>query len=128
MINLGRLALVVALFAMVCAPITIYAQEKGATKLLKLDTVQSLKAVQPGDTVVMTCPKCQDSYAAVVDKSFKGAKPEELKTSQIHLCPTCETKIVTKGEGKAAKDTLVHTCKMCGSQDVSCYLMKKGGA
>jgi len=39
----------------------------------------------------------------------------------------CDTKVVTKGQGKAAVDTLVHTCKTCGSKDVSCCVMKKGG-
>jgi DNA-directed RNA polymerase subunit RPC12/RpoP len=61
-----------------------------------------------------------------VEKSFKGATPEQLKTATIHLCPTCSTKIVTKGHGKQAKDVLVHTCNTCGSKDAFCCAIKKG--
>lgn len=103
------------------------AQEKGATRLMKLQTVQDLQQVEAGDTIIMSCPKCQDSYATVVTKTLKGAQPEEIKTVVKHLCPNCTTTIKTEGAGKNAKDKLVHTCNSCGSVDVSCCLMKKGG-
>jgi len=79
-----------------------------------------------GDTIVMSCPKCRDTYATVVEKSFKGANQNELKNVTIHLCPSCDTRLVTKGHGRQAKDVLVHTCKACGSKDVFCCVMKKG--
>lgn len=62
----------------------------------------------------------------VVDKTFKAAHLEDSKAVQIHLCSSCDTKIVTQGHGKQAKDLLVHTCKTCGSKDVFCCVMKKG--
>lgn len=108
---------------------TALAQEKGATKLLRLysvKTVEDLQALDEGDTVVMSCPKCKDTWVTVVEKTLKGARPEELKSMQIHLCPSCETKLVTKGHGKQAQDVLIHTCKTCGSKDVFCCVMKKG--
>ena len=108
-------------------PSQALAQEKGAHKLMKVQTVEDLQKVEAGDTIVMTCPKCKDTYTQVVEKTFKAVKPEELKTVTIHLCSGCETKVVTKGVGKQAKDELVHTCKACGSEDVSCCVMKKGG-
>jgi hypothetical protein len=83
--------------------------------------------VEVGDTIIMSCPKCRDTYATVVEKTFKAVKPGELKTVTIHLCSACDTKMVTKGHGKQAHDVLVHTCKACGSKDVSCCVMKKGG-
>ena len=103
------------------------AQEKGATKLMKLSTPQDLQQVEAGDTIVMTCPKCKDTYTSVVTKPLKGVESEEMKTMMTHMCPTCSTSIKTTGMGKNAKDKLVHTCNMCGSTDVSCCLMKKDG-
>ena len=108
-------------------PSQALAQEKGAQKLLKVQTMEDLQKVEAGDTIVMTCPKCKDTYTQVVEKTFKAVKPEELKTVAVHLCSSCNTKIVTKGVGKQAKDELVHTCTACGSEDVSCCVMKKGG-
>ena len=108
-------------------PSQALAQEKGAQKLMKVQTMEDLQKVEAGDTIVMTCPKCKDTYTQVVERTFKAVKPEELKTVAVHLCSSCNTKIVTKGVGKQAKDELVHTCTACGSEDVSCCVMKKGG-
>jgi hypothetical protein len=125
-----RFGLAVAIVSLLSAPLVSSAQaQKGAEKLMqlqKVNTVEALQSVEAGDTIVMSCPKCKDTYATVVEKSFKGAVPAQLKTVAIHLCPACETKLVTKGYGKSAKDVLVHTCKACGSKDVSCCVMKKG--
>lgn len=107
-------------------PSQALAQEKGAQKLMKVQTVENVQTLDVGDTIVMTCAKCKDTYVQVVEKTFKAVKPEELKTVGVHLCSSCETKIVTKGVGKQAKDELVHTCKACGSEDVSCCVIKKG--
>jgi len=123
---------VAAIVSLLAAPQISSAQApKGAEKLMqlqKVNTVEALQSVEAGDTIVMSCPKCKDTYATVVEKSFKGASPDQLKTVPIHLCSACETTIVTKGRGKSAKDTVVHTCKTCGSKDVSCCVVKKGAA
>lgn len=125
-----RFGLAVAVVSLLSAPLVSSAQApKGAEKLIqlqKINTVEALQSIEAGDTVVMSCPKCKESYASVVEKSFKGANQDELKKMTIHLCSACETKIVTKGHGKSAKDVVVHTCKACGSKDVSCCVMKKG--
>jgi hypothetical protein len=101
----------------------------GAGKLIQLKRIQTgedLQKVEAGDTIVMSCPKCKESYAQVTEQSFKAVTGDQLKTVKIHLCDGCETKIVTKGHGKMAKNVVVHTCKACGSKDVSCCVMKKG--
>ena len=103
------------------------AQEKGATKLMKLSTPQDLQQVEVGDTIVMSCPKCKDTYTSVVTKPMKGVESEGMKPMMMHMCPTCSTTIKTEGWGKNSKDTLVHTCNACGSTKVSCCLMKKDG-
>ena len=127
--TLTMTVLALAFATAVTIPTPVFAQEKGAHKLMRLNpvaTVQDLQKVDSGDTIIMSCPKCKDTYAAVVEKSFKGTTGDQLKTVAVHLCPTCETKVVTKGSGKSAKETLAHTCKSCGSKEVSCCVMKKG--
>jgi hypothetical protein len=122
-----KLLIIATLAALVLIPSLAMAQEKGATQLIKLTTVQDLQQVDKGDTVVMSCPKCKDTNTTVVAKSFKGMQPAEVNQMVKHLCPTCTTTIKTDGIGKNAKATLVHTCNSCGSDDVSCCLMKKDG-
>jgi hypothetical protein len=115
-----------AIAGLILLPTLGRAEEKGATKLLKLNTVADVEAVQPGDTVVMSCPKCKDSWSTVVTPSPKtGAKPEE-KTVARHECPGCEHKYVSEGHGKAKTEKLVHVCKNCGSEEAFCCVMKKG--
>jgi hypothetical protein len=127
--RIAGLGLALAITALIATPLSGMAQERGAAqKLTKIETLQDLQNVNAGDTIVMTCPKCQEAYTQVVEKSFKGSKPEEIKTVPVHLCSECDTKIVHEGVGKQAKDVLVHTCKMCGSHDVACYVIKKGDA
>ena len=113
--------------ALAWLPGSAQAQEmKGAQKLMKIQTVADARQIEARDTIVMSCPMCKDTYTQVVVKSQHAATPDELKTVGTHLCSSCDTKLVTKGTGKEAKDVLVHTCKICGSQDVTCCLMKKG--
>src|SRR5215831_6094899 len=121
------ITLALAAIAFISAPFAARAQMKGAQRLMKLQTTEDLQQVEKGDTIIMSCPKCKETYAQVVDKSLKGLKAGEMKNVPIHLCDKCDTKIVTQGTGKQAKDTLVHSCKSCGSEDVSCCLMKKNG-
>ncbi len=118
--------LITTLAMLTLLPSLALAQEKGATKLLPLRHAENLQQVEAGDTIIMSCPKCKDTYSTVVTKSPRGMQAEEIKTVVKHLCPTCSTTIKTEGLGKNAKNTLVHTCNACGSEDVSCCLMKKG--
>ena len=101
---------------------------KGAQLLMKIQNVEDLQQVEAGDTIVMSCPKCKDTYAAVVTKSMKGMQPDQITTEVKHLCPTCATSIKTEGTGRNAANKLAHTCNACGSTEVTCCLMKKDGA
>jgi len=123
--RLTSFGITLAIAGLAWLPSQALAQEKGAQKLMKVQTVEDLQKVEAGDTIMMTCAKCKDTYTQVVEKTFKAVHPEQLKTVAIHLCSTCDTKVVTRGVGKQAKDELVHTCKTCGSEDVSCCVMKK---
>lgn len=115
-----------AVAALACLPSTALAQGGGAQMLKKIQTAEDVQIIEAGDTIVMSCPKCKTTYTQVVEKSYHAVTPDEMKTITTHLCSSCDTRLVTKGMGKQAKDVLVHTCKMCGSEDVSCCLMKKG--
>lgn len=129
--NLTNCCAVLAIATLMSLPMLASAQEpvKGATKLLQLNaikTVADADAVQAGDMVVMSCPKCKDSWATIVVAPTKtGAKPETNVMAR-HACPGCEHKFVTEGHGKAKTDKLIHVCKMCGSQDAFCCVMNKG--
>lgn len=124
-------SLALAVIGIMSAPGSALAQQqKGAERLMQprpVKTVADLQALEAGDTITVSCPKCKDTWITVVEKTFKAVKPEELKTQKIHLCESCETRIVTKGHGKQARDVLVHTCRNCGSKDAFCCVQKKSG-
>ena len=124
-----KLLLIATVTALALLPNLTMAQQqtKGAQLLMNLQTAQDLQQVEAGDTIVMSCPKCKDTYATVVTKSLKGMQPEQITAVVKHLCPTCSTTIKTEGMGKNAANKLVHTCNSCGSTEVTCCLMKKDG-
>ena len=100
-------------------------QVKGAQLLMKPMTVGDIHKLEPGDMVAMSCPKCKTITVTYIDNATKGAIKEK-KATQKHLCAGCETIIKTEGQGKQAKDVVVHVCKTCGSEDAFCCVMKKG--
>lgn len=69
-------------------------------------------AVVPGESVLMTCPKCKDDYVVKVIKPAKGSQPEKVVVGK-HLCEKCGTKLTTRGAGKAKTEVHEHTCKDC---------------
>ena len=120
-----------AVAALVTVPIAASAQQKGegASKLKKLSRIESptdADAIQAGDMIVMSCPKCKDTWVSVVETTFKGANTDNQTLAKVHQCPACGTERVTTGHGKAKETTYVHVCKACGSEDVNCCVMKKG--
>jgi hypothetical protein len=129
-----RCCVLVALTGLVMLPLHASAQAEtgtakgGAGKLIQLKPIQTVAdadAVEPGDMVVMSCPKSKDSWATVVPPPGKTGAMPDTKSVMRHECPGCEHKYVTEGHGKAKTDKLVHTCKKCGSEDAFCCVMKK---
>ncbi len=125
------IALAVALFAF--AATDVRAQEKGSAKggagqLMSkpIRTLDDLSALQPGDMMVMSCPKCKNVTISYVEPTFKAMEPQNKVKTQ-HTCPGCSTTITVEGHGKAKKDVVKHVCQMCGSKSASCCVMKKGG-
>lgn len=126
---LNRRTFVVAVGGLTLLANSVLAQEKGAERLMKLNrlqTVADVQKVEAGDTVVMSCPKCKDTWITVVQSTGKAVNPKETKTVLRHECPGCETKLVTEGAGKQAKNVVKHVCKQCGSEDAFCCVIKKG--
>ena len=126
---LTRATFVVAVAGLAFLPTGALAQEKGAEHLMKLqrlNTVADVQKVDTGDTIVMSCPKCKDVWITVVENTGKAVNPKETKTVLRHQCPGCETKLVTEGVGKQAKNVVKHVCKQCGSEDAFCCVIKKG--
>ena len=127
--NLTRYIAALAIAGLMSLPTFAFAQEKGATKLMQLKPIQTVAdadAIQPGDMVVMSCPKCKDSWVTIVQAPAKQGATAETKVVARHECPGCEHKFVTEGHGKAKTDKIVHVCKKCGSEDAFCCVMKKG--
>jgi len=118
-----------AIAGLISLPTFASAQEKGATKLIQLKPIQTVAdadAVKPGDMVVMSCPKCKDSWVTIIEKPAKTGAAASATVVARHECPGCEHKFVSEGHGKAQTDQLVHVCKKCGSEDAFCCVMKKG--
>lgn len=96
----------------------------GGLKLTQLSTVGQVEAVQSGDAVVMSCPKCKTVTYSQVKATAKGGGTAIEKVS-AHGCPGCAAKIETTGHGKAKEDKVTHVCSHCGSKEAFCSVLKK---
>lgn len=97
----------------------------GAGQLMKpVKSVEDLAAIQPGDMMVMSCPKCKTVTVSYVEPTFKATETKEKVKTQ-HTCPGCNTVITVEGHGKAKKDVVKHVCGNCGSHDAFCCTLKK---
>jgi predicted RNA-binding Zn-ribbon protein involved in translation (DUF1610 family) len=132
--NQWLLGVALAIAALIVMPVNSSAQEKGSAKGLgqkmmksqPVRTLEDLSTIQPGDMMVMSCPKCKSVTVTYVEPTFKGtATKEKVKTQ--HTCPGCNTTITVEGHGKAKKNVVKHVCQNCGSKDAFCCVMKKGG-
>lgn len=123
---LTRSAVAIALAGMVGLPSLAFAQEKGATRLLQgnpAPAARAADAVRPAGC----CPMCKDSPASVVEKTGKASPPEVRRAMLRHECPGCETRIVTQGIGKQAKEVPQHVCTMTQPRDGCCSTASKSG-
>jgi ribosomal protein S27E len=101
-------------------------QVKGAEKLMSkpVKSLDDLSAIQPGDMMVMSCPKCKNATVHFVEPTFKATESREKVKTQ-HTCPGCNNTITVEGHGKAKKDVITHVCQTCGSKDAFCCVVKK---
>jgi hypothetical protein len=117
-------------FAVLTATTSLTAAEqaKGGQRMVQmmkpLKTAEDVQAIKEGDMVAMACPKCKTISYSYVDRSEKGVN-KPVKTIVKDMCPGCDTKIVTTGVGKQAKNEIEHTCKQCGSHEAFCCVAAK---
>lgn len=111
------------------------AQEKGATRQLRLSgTLIEVKST-PSDYKAMSCAKCTDRVVEVKDNvPTQGAGARALlargvptKRVSTHECESCGNTWVLKGHGKAKTMTSVHTCTSCGAESLACCSTSKSG-
>lgn len=107
------------------APTTARGGATALTHLQPIRTGADVAALQEGDAVVMSCPKCKNVTVTHITKENKPGQTSTAYTSQ-HLCPGCNDKVATKGHGRSATDVVTHTCSNCGSTDAFCCVMKPG--
>ena len=112
-----------ALFTNISAFAADVTAKGGASKLMQLKTVGDIEALQPGDVVVMACPKCKDVTETRIARPPKGASTTETKVA-VHGCPGCGAKWETVGHGKAKTDKVTHVCGHCGSEEAFCSVRK----
>lgn len=128
-INNGLRLAAAAVLAIALTYTSVAAETKtakgGASDLMSkpIRTAEDLKALQPGDTVAMACPKCKTINYTRVTKEWKGNVTQTTAASK-HLCPGCENTVDLQGHGKAKKEVVVHKCKACGSKDAFCCVVK----
>jgi predicted RNA-binding Zn-ribbon protein involved in translation (DUF1610 family) len=121
---LAMATLAAALFTNTNALAADVTAKGGGTKMMPLKNVSDIEALQPGDTVVMACPKCQDIIETRIERPPKGAGATETKVA-AHGCPGCGAKWETVGAGKAKTEKVTHVCSHCGSDAAFC-VVKKG--
>ena len=107
-------SLVLGTFGLV-APTLSSAEGKGASKLMSATPPAQ---VQPAKTAHMAC--CAETYVKTADTSAKGMNTGATKVVPTHMCPSCQTKIVSVGTGKAKTDSVIHTCGNNAGASTSC--------
>jgi hypothetical protein len=106
------------------APTLTLAEGKGASKLMSPSSISQVRPqTAPSKISQMPCVRCTDGYTKVVDKSAKGMRADTMRTVAVHLCPSCQTKIVSVGAGKAKTDKVAHSCGT--TAEASCCMAAK---
>lgn len=67
------------------------------------------------NAAAMNCAKCKSDFFVAEIRAPKGSRPENVIIEK-HRCEGCDTRIETRGGGKAKTDVAVHACKTCGSK------------
>lgn len=67
-------------------------------------------------------PDCALCQTVTGTQTVTEGKNNVSKTVPVqkHLCPSCKTSLQTSGHGKAAQQTVAHTCKMAAASAKGC--------
>lgn len=99
----------------------------GGKRLTELNSPAQVAAVEKGDLVVTTCPKCRTVMQNRIKATAKGGG-SAVERVAIHGCPGCGARIETTGHGKAKTDKVTHVCSHCGSNEAFCSVLKSKDA
>ena len=116
-ILIAALAVVVVSLAASAAP----AQVKGGERLQQSNGRSFAAKAAPGNSMPMSCPKCQDASTNVPDVTSSGGAARALAAHGVptkavvsHLCAVCVTTTTVVRLGKhSPPDTVTHKCAMC---------------
>ena len=100
------------------------AQEKGATRLLRMTGSLVEPKSAPSNHKSMSCAKCKDEYVRRVDWTARGANKPTV-TVVRHGCEGCGNTWVVSGHGKAKTNEAVHKCTSCGEASLACCATTK---
>ena len=117
------LVITLAMFAGIAGQVG--AQEKGATRLLRLSGTLVEPKAEASEYKPMACAKCKEDYFTRNGWSARGANKHDVLVAR-HLCPGCQTSIATEGHGKAKYDVANHKCTSCGVETLACCSSKEG--
>jgi RNase P subunit RPR2 len=117
--------LALALAFAVWSPGAVRAGERDMMQMEHITTQAQAEALQPGDSMAMTCTKCKDVMVQKVTTDKAHVKMmtvgEKLKCS---CGGTVEVVATGKGEGKNAE--VKHVCSKCGDDAMFCSAVKPG--
>lgn len=122
MARLTGITVALALFAAIGG--NVQAQEKGATRILKLSESYSEPQAEPNAYKPMSCAKCKDELVTRKNRTARGASKPEILLAR-HLCGGCENQWKVIGHGKAKKSVASHKCKACGAEQIACCSTSK---
>jgi ribosomal protein S27E len=131
--NIWLLSVALAVAAVIVMPVNSFAQQNGSAKggaqklMQPVTTMADLSAIQPGDMMVMSCPKCKNVTVSYVEPTFKATETKDKVTTR-HTCPSCNNTTTVEGHGKAKRDVVKHVCQTCGSADAFCCVLKKSAS
>ena len=122
------MGLVLAVVGITAVPVAGGAQEKGAELLVESSRVSPAAETQEmkgGCSAMTACPECKDRAVTVRRSVGKGGRVETATVNR-HECPTCNTKSVTTGTGKAASTQVMHVCE--NTKAAACCAMQQSAA
>ncbi len=121
------IAMVVTTTLITFAPSEAQAQQGAGAAALAgkpINTAEDLEALERGDMVMMSCPKCKTTMVSYVEEGKGSVKKNRVRGE--HQCPGCKQMIKTSGVGKQSTDKVTHVCSKCGSDMAFCCSVKKG--
>jgi hypothetical protein len=98
------------------------AEGKGASKLMSAASTSQTQAQAASTNPSPMCSRCTDGYSKVADTSAKGMNAGTMRNVAVHLCASCQTRIVSVGAGKTKTDKAVHSCGNTATAQASCCM------